>query len=1120
MDVHSHDPMEIDNDSFKLSNSSSALNVGSSELGIDPIEFSRTVIERYEISGDTTHLDDAVQVVRNALVVKPLHFELNFQLGHLLWSRFERFGRRNDSDEAISAFQRILDTSPDDDPNKPLLLNNLGNTFQSRFERVGDLRDLEAAISVQRRAVELTPDDHPYRPSRLNNLGSALRSRFECVGELGDLDTAISVLDHAVELTPDGHPDKPAWMNDLGNALQSRFERLGELADLEAAILAKHRAVELTPDGHPDQPRNMDNLGNALQSRFQRIGELRDLEAAISVQRGAVELTPDGHPDKPNLMNNLGNAFQSCFERTGDLGDLEAAISVQRRAVELTPNGHPEKPARMSNLGNALQSRFERVYELGDLEAAISVQRRAIELTPDGHPGKAARMSNLGISLQSRSEHVGEIQDLEAAILMHRRAVELTPDSHPAKPMYMNNLGRALQRRFKRVSDPGDLEAAISVQGRALDLMPDAHPDRPMYLNNLGIALQHCFKRVGDLGDLEASISAYQRATELTPEGHPNKPMYLRNLGLSFWSFHEHSHHRLHFDTAFKYFVEAAIHSSGSSLFRFASARNCVDMLTENHEFASAEMILQAHLHVIRLLPELVWLGYSIARRYEESSQLAACVNDAVAAAIAHDALPQAVAWLEEGRSLVWSQILALRTPLNELEIHHPELSQRLRIIQQQLQRSGHVSGSVLKSVDQREPLSFAPNAAQDKHRGLIIEYGHLLSEVRSCAGFDGFLRPKTFSALLPSAELGDGYFVFINVCRTRCDALVLMPSGAITHVALPDLSETRASNLRLQWTRRLHESNVRMRGAILMSAARNNMPGLVRILECIWIWIVHPILLSLYLVVGGSTSPLPHITWCPTGPLAQLPLHAGGIFSDPTGPRLFDHAVSSYAPSLSALLRSSKSLAKSESLPSVLVVTQPATPGQSPLPGTVNEGRQVQRILDESQIHCVMLSHEQATVEAVRTVMDRHSWVHLACHGSQQTDDATQSAFHLYDGRLSLADLMQTAADDAQLAFLSACQTATGDENNPEESVHLAAGMLAVGFKGVVATMWSIGDTDAPIVVEAYYKALLELRRTGAVGKGQTGAAYALHEAVKVLREHVGERNFLSWAPFVHFGA
>ena len=150
---------------------------------------------------------------------------------------------------------------------------------------------------------------------------------------------------------------------------------------------------------------------------------------------------------------------------------------------------------------------------------------------------------------------------------------------------------------------------------------------------------------------------------------------------------------------------------------------------------------------------------------------------------------------------------------------------------------------------------------------------------------------------------------------------------------------------------------------------------------------------------------------------------------------------------------------------------------------------------------------------------MKEYSWVHLACHGSQNAGDATRSAFHLYNGEITLADLMGTVSDTAELAFLSACQTAVGDRNMPEESAHLAAGMLAVGFKGVVATMWSILDEDAPIVVEAYYRELLALRKAGRLREGETGAAYALHEATAKLRESVGVREFARWAPFVHFG-
>lgn len=271
---------------------------------------------------------------------------------------------------------------------------------------------------------------------------------------------------------------------------------------------------------------------------------------------------------------------------------------------------------------------------------------------------------------------------------------------------------------------------------------------------------------------------------------------------------------------------------------------------------------------------------------------------------------------------------------------------------------------------------------------------------------------------------------------------------------------------------------------------------------------------------VADRDSPS-HITWCPTGPLTQLPLHAAGVYdaSLEHQPRVYDFVVSSYIPSLSALLRcrqaSSASIQTSQ--PNLLIVAQPATPGLTRLPGTRDECARLRTVLKHTA--STLLEHEQAVVARTQAAMREHPWVHLACHGMQDAKDPTQSAFALYDGRLTLSALMGTTAENAELAFLSACQTAVGDEKVPEEAVHLAAGMLAVGFKGVVATMWSIGDAEAPIVVEAYYKTLLELRGSDNIGAGATGAAYALHKAAKVLRDHVGEDNFVRWAPFVHFG-
>ena len=225
------------------------------------------------------------------------------------------------------------------------------------------------------------------------------------------------------------------------------------------------------------------------------------------------------------------------------------------------------------------------------------------------------------------------------------------------------------------------------------------------------------------------------------------------------------------------------------------------------------------------------------------------------------------------------------------------------------------------------------------------------------------------------------------------------------------------------------------------------------------------------------------------------------------------DIAVSSYTPTLEALLKPPMKIGTDAECPKTLVVSQPNTPGCNPISGTTKEAGIVMSLLDMTATK--PLHDTEGTVDAVLENMATHPWVHLACHGIQDSDDPLNSAFCLYDGRLTLDMLMTKHLPNADLAVLSACQTATGDENLPDEAVHLAAGMLNIGYKSVVGTMWSICDSSAPIVMGEFYRVLAAQVKAG----GEIQSAYALHEATKLLREKNGVSDFKRWIPFVHFG-
>ena len=61
--------------------------------------------------------------------------------------------------------------------------------------------------------------------------------------------------------------------------------------------------------------------------------------------------------------------------------------------------------------------------------------------------------------------------------------------------------------------------------------------------------------------------------------------------------------------------------------------------------------------------------------------------------------------------------------------------------------------------------------------------------------------------------------------------------------------------------------------------------------------------ILSSSLSLQKSDAPL-SLRWCPTGPFSFLPLHAAGLYGAEESKCIFDYVVSSYTPTISALLR------------------------------------------------------------------------------------------------------------------------------------------------------------------------------------------------------------------------
>ncbi|KAG8734826.1 hypothetical protein FRC10_011391 [Ceratobasidium sp. 414] len=479
-------------------------------------------------------------------------------------------------------------------------------------------------------------------------------------------------------------------------------------------------------------------------------------------------------------------------------------------------------------------------------------------------------------------------------------------------------------------------------------------------------------------------------------------------------------------------------------------------------------------------------------------------VAEAVATAIELQRYDLALEWQEVGRSIVWNQILQLRTPLDELRSVNATLADRIQYIASQLDYA-----SAATSMQTESLLNFsAMEQATQEHRRLASEWAQSVDDIRRIPGFHEFLKPQKLEEF--RGVVTESIVVVINVHMSRCDALALPPnSESIVHIPLPLLSHQVAHNLQSRLLNPLRGPNSRHGQRRPVYPENDTSDEFESVMGELWKIVVEPVLEKLGLIQNPPSSTLPRITWCTARPLAFLPLHAAGCYSGREA-RTYRYAVTSYVPTLSVSSKTSR--APVNQFQGILAVSQADTAGCAPLPGTVAELDQIQQLA--LGLPFTRLDREAATASSVLDAMKGRSWAHLACHASQNSDDPTASAFQLHRSQLDLATLVHERLEHADLAFLSACQTATGHEGLPDEAIHLAAGMLMAGYRRVVATMWSIRDEDAPIVVKEFYSRVLE---GGVPDNGK--AAYALHDAIEYLRAVVGERNFARWAPFIHMG-
>ncbi|KAG1842268.1 CHAT domain-containing protein [Suillus subalutaceus] len=349
--------------------------------------------------------------------------------------------------------------------------------------------------------------------------------------------------------------------------------------------------------------------------------------------------------------------------------------------------------------------------------------------------------------------------------------------------------------------------------------------------------------------------------------------------------------------------------------------------------------------------------------------------------------------------------------------------------------------------VNDREATPIVDVEAEEtRYRRLVKDWNGAVEEIRKIEGYSRFLLPPLFSDLQDAAC--DGPIIVLIASELSCDAIIIPHKQPPTKIPLPtDLKKLQALAARLQ---------------------RRSTPALTTALTELWDDVVRLVIENL----SGFARPAPEYGGALTSVFNFLPVHtAGQYWKD--GQFLSQFYVSSYTPSLTALIKARR---HDRSLSVSFAAYQSFTTSPDCFLHQDNERR------------C-------NEIEGTAHACEENTWLHFSCHGTQKYEDPFNSAFLMRDQPLSLLDITQTDLSRHEFTFLSACDTAVGDRDTPDEVIHLAAGLQFAGVKSIVGTLWKVNDSTVQRLVQAFYKNLC--------GDGKMNskrAARVLHKAVQSL--------------------
>lgn len=435
----------------------------------------------------------------------------NKQLADLLHTKGVLFYYNNDLENARKSWEECVDireSLPEGaSAETTKTYNNLGSIYYARGDYENAQKYIEKALNI---AIKIRGENHPSLSDYYFNLGTLCR-------ESGTYEKAVKYSRKAVSITrqkhEDNHPDLAECYKELGNT----FKALGRYDSAfyylnEGLAMMKLLKGEEAPElwfYHSD-------LGVCLEETGQSRKALFHLDKASYLLSKAVGRK---HREIANLLINKGNSFTTLGDHAGAISAYEEALSILYQTVG---KNDPSVYIIFNNLGIVYNNQGDGGKAMQYFEKSLSYYYGKYG---SDHPFVPKFIKNIGLVLQDQGEYEAARQRFEEALKIQKH--QLGEKHKEVARVYLS----IADNLFLRDSIGQSIEfatKALQITQKAID--GNDHADLIAIFQNMGVYEE-------GRGNLKQSQVYFEKAADMSRRLfgtiHPKLARAYRSLGKS-----------------------------------------------------------------------------------------------------------------------------------------------------------------------------------------------------------------------------------------------------------------------------------------------------------------------------------------------------------------------------------------------------------------------------------------------------------------------------------------------------------------------------------------------------------------------------------------------------------